>query len=200
MTDGVMCSIMKGNDTPSVLTDWLRSRCVPIGVKRLKVLITCREFWVSGKPSNQSARGVDIPPTTHILVLLVTWFNVWEYVLQGQPGVRSCSHATDVRPAHWMCIWSCSRLCWTWSTSQNERQMVASEWPFGVPSVWVRFILARLEIRFRIVRFSRRLRLLDPFITQSNKSNYVMSNDDVCYNKFCHAWIAIVAYLEWIIN
>jgi hypothetical protein len=39
---------------------------VVIGVKRLKVLTTCREFWVSGKPSNQSARGVDIPPTTRI--------------------------------------------------------------------------------------------------------------------------------------
>jgi hypothetical protein len=61
-----MCSIMERNDTPSVLLNWLRSRCVPIGVKRLKVLTTCREFWVSGKPSSQSARGVDIPPTTRL--------------------------------------------------------------------------------------------------------------------------------------
>jgi hypothetical protein len=38
---------------------------------------------VSGKPSNQSARGVDIPPTTRILVLPVTRFNMWEYMLQG---------------------------------------------------------------------------------------------------------------------
>jgi hypothetical protein len=38
---------------------------------------------VSGKPSNQSARGVDILPTTHILVFPVTRFDVWEYVLQG---------------------------------------------------------------------------------------------------------------------
>jgi hypothetical protein len=38
---------------------------------------------VSGKPSNQSAQGVDIPPTTHILVFPVTRFDVWEYVLQG---------------------------------------------------------------------------------------------------------------------
>jgi hypothetical protein len=66
MTDGVMCSIMERNDTPSVLINFLRSRCVLIGVKRLKVVTTCREFWVSGKPSNQSARGVDIPPTTCI--------------------------------------------------------------------------------------------------------------------------------------
>jgi hypothetical protein len=39
---------------------------VVIGVKRLKVLTTCRELWISGKPSSQSARGVDIPPTTCI--------------------------------------------------------------------------------------------------------------------------------------
>jgi hypothetical protein len=39
---------------------------VVVRVKRLKVLTTCREFWVSGKPSNQSARGVDIPPTTRL--------------------------------------------------------------------------------------------------------------------------------------
>jgi hypothetical protein len=38
---------------------------------------------VSGKPSNQSARGVDIPPTTHIWFFPVTRFNVWECVLQG---------------------------------------------------------------------------------------------------------------------
>jgi hypothetical protein len=38
---------------------------------------------VSGKPSNQSARGVDIPPTTRICFFHVTRFDVWEYVLQG---------------------------------------------------------------------------------------------------------------------
>jgi hypothetical protein len=43
----------------------------------------------------------------------------------GQPGVRSCSRSTDVRPAHLMCVWSCSRLWWLWSTSRNERQTVA---------------------------------------------------------------------------
>jgi hypothetical protein len=59
-----------------VLLNLIRSQCVVIGVKRLKVLTTCREFWVSGKASNQSARGVDIPPTTRILVLPVTRFDV----------------------------------------------------------------------------------------------------------------------------
>jgi hypothetical protein len=38
---------------------------------------------VSGKPSNRSAWQVDIPPTTRISVLLVTRFDMWEYVLQG---------------------------------------------------------------------------------------------------------------------
>jgi hypothetical protein len=38
---------------------------------------------VSGKPSNRSAWQVDIPPTTRILVLLVTRFDVSEYMLQG---------------------------------------------------------------------------------------------------------------------
>jgi hypothetical protein len=27
-------------------------------------------------------------------------------------GVRSCSRATGVRPAYWMCVWSYSRLWW----------------------------------------------------------------------------------------
>jgi hypothetical protein len=54
---------------------------------------------VSGKPSNQSARGVDIPPTTRILV-----FHTHRRagVRSAQRiGVRSCSRATDVHPAHW---------------------------------------------------------------------------------------------------
>jgi hypothetical protein len=38
---------------------------------------------VRGKPSNQSTRGVDIPPTTRSLVFPVTRFDVWEYVLPG---------------------------------------------------------------------------------------------------------------------
>jgi hypothetical protein len=46
----------------------IRSQCVVAVVKRLKVLATCCESWVSGKPSNRSARGVDITPTTRNLV------------------------------------------------------------------------------------------------------------------------------------
>jgi hypothetical protein len=53
---------------------------------------------VSGNPSNRSARGVDTPPTTRNLV-----FHMHRRagVRSAQrKGVRSCSRATDVRPAH----------------------------------------------------------------------------------------------------
>jgi hypothetical protein len=117
------------------------------------------------------------------LVLLVTWFDVWEYVLQGNQEYGHVValqtyvlHTLGVR----MVLQS---LVVDLSMSRNEKEMVASERPFGVPSVCARFILARLKIRFRIVRFSWRLRLLDPFITQSNKSNYMMSNADGSYKE-----------------
>jgi hypothetical protein len=111
----------------------IRPQCVVVVVKHLKVLATCRELGVSGKPSNQSVRGVDIPPTTRNLV-----FHTHRRagVCSAQrTGVRSCSRATDVRPAHWMCVWSYSRLWWHCSTSRNERQTVASELSLDVPSM-----------------------------------------------------------------
>ena len=46
---------------------------------------------------------------------------------------------------------------------------------------------------------SHGLGLLDPFATQSNKSNIIMINRDVCL-KFYHGWIELVAYIEWLIN
>jgi hypothetical protein len=48
-------------------------------VNCLKVLATCRELWECGKPSNRSAREVDIPPTTRNLVFR-TCTDVREYV------------------------------------------------------------------------------------------------------------------------
>jgi hypothetical protein len=68
---------------------------VVVVAKRLKVLATME----SGKLSNQSARGVDIHPTTRILV-----FHKHRRagVCSAQrTGVRSCSRARDVCPAHW---------------------------------------------------------------------------------------------------
>jgi hypothetical protein len=94
-------------------------------------------------------------------------YSLWHVGIRvaRQPGIRSYSSAVDVRPAHWLCVWSCSRLWWIWSTSWNERQTVALERSLDVPSVWVRFTLARLKFDSGIVRFSRRLRLLDFFAT-----------------------------------
>jgi hypothetical protein len=63
---------------------------------------------VSGKPSNRSARGVDIPLTTRNLV----------FHTHRRAGVRSaqrtgvwlCSRATDVCPTHW-CAYSPTVAC-----------------------------------------------------------------------------------------
>jgi hypothetical protein len=88
---------------------------------------------VSGKPNNQSAREVDTSPTTRLLFYVYTHRRVGVRSAE-QMGIRSYSHTVDVCPAYWMCVWSCSRLWWHCSVTRNERQMVASERPVGVPS------------------------------------------------------------------
>jgi hypothetical protein len=60
---------------------------------------------VSGKPSNQSARQVDSSPTTQLLIYVYTHNRMGIRVVE-QPGLWSCSRATDICPAHWMCVWS----------------------------------------------------------------------------------------------
>jgi hypothetical protein len=72
---------------------------------------------VSGKPSNQSARGVDIPSTTCI------WFfwllgSTGEYVLQGQPGVYS------------------ALLVVCFSGNAFEDPTLPLFWPCALPEVW----------------------------------------------------------------
>jgi hypothetical protein len=141
MPDGSFVRYHGWGDTPSVLMNLIRSQCVVVRVKRLKVLATCRELWVSGKPSSQSARGVDIPPTTCICFFWLLMFDWGNTCCKGNQEYGFCSRATDVCLARVMCVCSCSRLWWLWSTSRNERQTVASGRPFGVPSVWVRFTL-----------------------------------------------------------
>jgi hypothetical protein len=74
-----MCSMMTWKVTPSVL----------IKVDMVAVCGSCDQVFEStshmprnmesGKPSNQPARGVDIPPTTYNLVFR-TRTNVQEYV------------------------------------------------------------------------------------------------------------------------
>jgi hypothetical protein len=68
-----------GRDPVCVDKILIMLQCAVAVVKRLKILATCRELWVSGKPSNRSARGVDIPPTTRNLVFCIRT-DVREYV------------------------------------------------------------------------------------------------------------------------
>jgi hypothetical protein len=118
---------------------------------------------VSGKPSNQSARVVDIPPTTRNLV-----FHTHRRAgvrFAQRTGVRSCSRATDVCPAHW-CAYGPTVACGgpvPRVEMKSKRLLWNDHWMFqacelGLP-------LQGLEIRFRIVRFSQRLRLLMPSAT-----------------------------------
>jgi hypothetical protein len=64
MTDGIY--VMYHDDTPSVLMNLVKVAVCGSGVKRLKSTSHMPRNMVRGKPSNQSARGVDIPPTTRI--------------------------------------------------------------------------------------------------------------------------------------
>ena len=61
---------------------------------------------------------------------------------------------------------------------------------------WV--FLARLNFDSESSTSHDEMRLLDLFATQSNKSNNIMINLDVCL-KYYHVWI-VVAYIEWLIN
>jgi hypothetical protein len=54
---------------------------------------------VSGKPSNQSARGVDIPPTTCIWFFWLLGSACGNTCCKGNQEYGFCSRATDVRPA-----------------------------------------------------------------------------------------------------
>ena len=96
--DGVMCSIMARNETPSVLINLIRSQCVVVVVKRLKVLATCRELWVSGKPSNWSARQMDIHP--HSLVEIGFFLNLCCNNYGCREGRPRCSRG------EWRCPWT----------------------------------------------------------------------------------------------
>jgi hypothetical protein len=117
----------------------------------------------SGKPSNQSTRGVDIPPTTRNLIFL-THRHAGVRSAQ-QTGVQSCSHAIDVCPAHW-CAYGPTVACGGPDprVGMKGKQLLRYDhWMFqacelGLP-------LQGLEIQFRIVNFPQRLRLLIPSAT-----------------------------------
>jgi hypothetical protein len=154
---------------------------------------------VSGKPSNQSARQLDIPPTTRILVLLVTWFDVWEYVLQGQPGLRTCSRATGVRPAHIECAYGPAVACGgpdPWPGMRGKRLLRDDLWMFqacvlGLPC----------KVEFDSESSASHedwdcLSLLPHGVTRA----IIWLSKMMFDQRFYHAWIAVGAHLDWIIT
>jgi hypothetical protein len=119
---------------------------------------------VRGKPSNRSARGVDIPPTTRNLVFR-TRTDVREYVPHiGQKYGHVVAPQTYV--LHIGCAYGPTVICGGPDPQvgmKGKRLLRNDFWmfqacEFGLP-------LQGFEIQFGIIRFSRRLRLLDPFAT-----------------------------------
>jgi hypothetical protein len=120
---------------------------------------------VSGKPSNRSARGVDIPPTTHNLVFFCTRTNVREYVPHsGQEYGHVVTLQTYI--LHIGCAYGPTVAC----RGPDPRVGMKGKWLLR-NNLWMfqacelGLSLQGFEIRFGIIRFSRRLRMLDPFAT-----------------------------------
>jgi hypothetical protein len=118
----------------------------------------------SDKPSNQSARGVDIPSTTRNLVFR-TRTDVREYVPHsGQEYDHVVTLQTYV--LHIECAYGPTVACGGTDPRvgmKDKRLLRKDRWIFqacelGLP-------LQGYETQFRIVHFSRRLRLLVPSTT-----------------------------------
>jgi hypothetical protein len=102
---------------------------------------------VSGKPSNQSARQVDIPPTTRFYVMF-TRTDVREYVLQGRREYGFCSRATDVCPVHIGCAYGPAVACGGPDPRPGMKgKRLLWNTLLNVPSVCARFTLQG-QIRF----------------------------------------------------
>jgi hypothetical protein len=119
---------------------------------------------VSGKPSNRSARGVNIHPTTRNLVFR-TRTDVQEYVPHS--GLEY-DHVVALQTyiLHIGCAYGPTVACGGTDPRvgmKGKRLLRNDHWMFqacelGLP-------LQGFKIRFRIIHFSQRLRLLDPFAT-----------------------------------
>jgi hypothetical protein len=86
-------------------------------------------------------------------------------VLQGQPGVRVCSRATAVRPAHIGCAYGPAVACGGPDPQpgmKGKRFLRNHRWMFQACVLGLPY---KVEISVRIVRLSRGLRLLIPFTT-----------------------------------
>jgi hypothetical protein len=133
---------------------------------------------VSGKPSHQSARGVDIPPTTCI----------WFFWLLGLTCRNTCYWATrstgfvvalQTYVLHFgsaygptvACGGSDPRVGMKGKRLLRNNPLVFQACVLGLP-------LQGFEFRFRNRPPLTMNETAYPFITQSNKSNYMISNTD----------------------
>ena len=91
----------------------------------------------------------------------------------------------------------CSRGEWPYPQAGMKGQRLFGNDP-TVFQTCVLDLTGQVTNSIRIVCFSQ-LGLLDPFATQSNKSNVIMINLDVRL-KFFHGWLELDAYIEWLIN
>jgi hypothetical protein len=153
---------------------------------------------VSGKPSNQSARGVDIPPTTHLASSGYLCSTCGNTCCKGNQEYGFCSRATDVCPALWKCVWSCSRLWWTcprvgmkgkWLLRNYRWMFQACE--LGLPC----------KVKFDLESSAShadwdRLIPLPHRVTRAIILLWKMMVDQRLY----HACIDLGAYLEWIFH
>jgi hypothetical protein len=118
----------------------------------------------SGKPSNQSALGVDIPPTTRNLIFR-TRADVREYVPHsGQEYGHVVALQTYI--LHNGCAYGLTIACGCPDPQvkmKGKRLLRNDHWMFQACELGLHF--QGYETRFRIVHFLRRLRLLVPSAT-----------------------------------
>jgi hypothetical protein len=118
----------------------------------------------SGKPSSQSARGVDIPPTTRNLVFC-TCTDVREYISRsGQEYGHVVTLRTYILPIG--CAYGPTVACGGPNprVRMKGKRLLRNDL-FMFQACELGLPLQGYETRFGIIRFSWRLRLLIPFAT-----------------------------------
>ena len=156
-----MFEIMTLCETPSVLMNLLRSRCVVVLVKFLKVLVTCRKY---GTRQAQQPIGPGSGYTFHSLSRDRFYFML-----------RNTTTSRDkVRPQ--------SPVVGESGTIHKPERKVNG--CLGMTRRCSRRVcqvtLARLNFDSESSASHDEMRLLDLFATQSNKSNNILINLDVC--------------------
>ena len=136
-----------------------------IVVKRLKVLATCRELWVSGKPSNFLGPASGHTSHSFLGIRWITW-------IRDEVGAHlNCRAILRLWGTRWVPYsrgeWACP-----WIGKRSQRLLWSDS---SVLQACVLGLPCKDEIRFELFRLSWILRLLNRFATWSKKWN----NDDI---------------------